>query len=541
MGCLMLSAYLLLALSRSLPAAEVVSKSDTVLTSLEFDVRFNNADMRSALYTLASLVGYNVVLSEEIVGNISLRLQNANLQSALDAIVIAKGFDYEIRDKLIRVASAEALEKERVQRGLREKLEPLTTEVVTLNYLDANDVKPLIEPMLSERGAVAVLANRPFRGFQFSNASAGGGGSSESESSSSSEADSSGSSAAGGFAVGASAGDRGRSSKLMITDVRLNLDRVLEVIQKADTTPRQVWIDAKILEVTSGVLDDLGIQFESSSELFLDKNSPNTLTTTINSGASSDGISSNILGTEYPSRVPNTGDAGFYAFFENQRENFSVTLHTLLQDRRTRILSSPTIRTMDNQEAAILVGEQYPVFETTVTDQGTATESFAYYQPVGVSLQVIPQINPNGYITMILHPSVSSLGDVVTGSTGLEQRRISIREADTRVLVKNGETIMIGGLIVENTAEKSWRIPGLGHIPILSDIFTRNQVDKDKTNLLIFITPKIVDLEDPSRHEIMDHAIKAVELAYENALKSDRGPRMARKVTSTVKRIAKKK
>lgn len=460
-------------------------------------LNFENADIRDVLKLIAKEYDLNIVMSEEVKGLISLRLKQTSLVNTLDAILLARGFDYDIRDNVIRVASSAIIEQERAQRAAKQELEGLVTEVITLRYIDANDIQPTIKALLTSRGSVSVLERRPYRGFQF-----GGGQSSVSVPSTSGAANSFSSDSSGNSAVTSSSGtsalirsrgadEKPRSNILLVIDVASQMEKIKKVIEKVDVAPRQVLIDAVILEVSTDSLEDLGLDFNSETTFSTgNTGQSNPLTAGLRGTVSNTAINSKV----FQNALPSGTDAGLRASFSRLNgEDFNIVLHALLQDKKTKTLSSPKILTMENQEAAILVGEQFPIFESSVSDQGTTTESLSFFQPVGISLQVVAQVTDQNDVSMIIHPTVSSIGSLVTGTTGLQQPRINIREADTRVLIRNGGTLVIGGLLADTDDKKYYRIPFLQNIPGLGKIFNRRQVDTSQKNLLIFITPRVVD------------------------------------------------
>jgi type IV pilus assembly protein PilQ len=456
-------------------------------TDKQTSLILNNADIQGVLRLIAAEYDLNIVMSQDVTGKVSLRLKGASLVNTLDAVLLSRGFDYEIKDNIIRVASAETIENERNQRLAKRELDPLVPTVIKLSYLDSNDVIDVVRPMLTARGTVEVLAQRGYSGFGF-----GGGDSS----SSSSSGDSGSSSGGGGGASGFSGlvrerdgEEEPRSNTLLVVDVLSQIEKIKAIIKEIDSAPRQILIDSKILEVDTTTLDDLGLDFNSDAS-FLMGNESDTATFDSNSAGTSSSVNAGAFGNTFPSAT----DAGFHLVFQKLKgEDINLTLHALRQDSRTKTLSAPKILTVENQEATILVGEQFPIFEANVTDQGTTTESLSYFQPVGVSLQVIAQTTPDDDVTMIIHPSVSSIGAFVTGTSGLVQPRINIREADTRVFIENGETLVLGGLLQDVVTEREWGIPVLKDLPYLGDLFTRKQSDVDQRNLIMFITPTIID------------------------------------------------
>ncbi|PIQ86967.1 MAG: hypothetical protein COV74_02780 [Candidatus Omnitrophica bacterium CG11_big_fil_rev_8_21_14_0_20_45_26] len=439
-------------------------QSDDSLVTLDVQ----QTDIRSVLNLLAEQYDLNMVIDDDVTGLITIRLQDVSLHGALQAILLSHGYDYETVDNIVRIAPTEVLAGERVIRQERQGIEPLVSEVITLQYLDASDIRPAIEALLSERGSISVVERKNFTGFQFG-----------------AQAVQTGSSTSGAAGEGLIRDRRkgdstARSRFLLVTDTRSHVERIKSVIRNVDVRPPQILIDAKILEVETDTLEDLGIEFDSQVTPPTENDHNSVLNFDFNQGVSG-------------KTFPTSSDQGLNVQFQKIiGENFQAVLHALLQDERTRTLSSPRILVLDGQEAAILVGEQFPIFESTVSDQGTATESLSFFQPIGISLQVIPQITADNNIQMIIHPTVSSVGNFVTGSTGLTQPRINIREADTQVLVKNSETLVIGGLLEDITVESEFKVPILGYIPYLGKLFTRTRTDVDQRNLIVFITPQII-------------------------------------------------
>lgn len=503
---------------------------------------FNDTDIRDVLRLIAEEYNLNMVMADDVTGTVTLRLKGTSLQNTLDAILAGRGYDYEIRDNIIRVGKNESIQNERTQRTSREGQEVLVTEVVVLRYLDAYDIKDTVKSLLTSRGNVTVLERRPYKGFRFGTQSSSNSSNTRSNSSSATPNASAilggGGSSGGSNASGSSSGlqgrdeDKPRSNTLMIIDVRSQVDKVKEIIAKVDIAPRQILIDARLLEVTTGTLKDLGIDFYNSSGVS-PGDGTNSIVTNINSGISSSSINSNVLSNAFPVST----DAGLHSVLTKvEGSDVNVILHALAQDSRTKTLSSPRILTIENQEAAILVGEQFPIFQSNVSDQGTTTESLAYFQPIGISMQVIAQVTPENEISMIVHPTVSSIGTFVTGTSGLTQPRINTREADTRVIMKNGETLVIGGLLQDEDDNKYHSIPPFDHVPVLGRLFTRKQTSIQQMNLLIFITPTVVKpgesnlsesekatykgISDPLRYGYLHDRQAAVSQIYDSAKKN---------------------
>jgi general secretion pathway protein D len=181
---------------------------------------------------------------------------------------------------------------------------------------------------------------------------------------------------------------------------------------------------------------------------------------------------------------------------------FSVLIHALEEDVHTNTLSSPRIMALNNQEATILIGTKYPILMTTDTGAGTTavtTVTLDYYQDIGIQLSVVPQIGANNYINMIVHPAVSSFTTTL-GSN--KYPLIDTREAETRILMKDGETIVIGGLLKDVKSRGRTGIPFLKDIPWLGNLFQRDTNDTSKIELLVFVSAHVVKEGELSPEEI---------------------------------------
>ncbi len=160
-------------------------------------------------------------------------------------------------------------------------------------------------------------------------------------------------------------------------------------------------------------------------------------------------------------------------------------------DNAIRLLANPRLLVYNNHSASILVGERYPILQATITDFGTVTEAFSEYIPVGVQLEVTPTIMMDGRISMLVHPSTSALGDDVVGTTGLRVARIRTRELDTRVIMNDSQTIVLGGLISDRKIHQANKVPGLGDLPGLDILFRQENPRSERVDLLVFLTAHV--------------------------------------------------
>lgn len=512
-----------------------LSKAHEPLISLDF----REAELSNVLRLLSEQYDVNIVTGQEVKGQVTVRLTNVTFESALKAILEANGYGYVREGNIYRVAGLNKLAREREAKKKLEQYEELVTEVIHLQYLDAQDAKKVLKGSLSKRGKIKVLERKTVPGWEV------GGGSVSSPSGSSgsiSGASGSYSGAQGAMAPSGLITQRRndqpayeRSRTILIIDMPSVIKNIKNVLARIDRIPRQVMIDAMVLELTMSDDDHLGIRWDSLKGLRIRARPSQTLTDnfthtktlsdvfSLEEGASNEtgrvrnvnNLSGNASSDVTTETTGNTSDLlntheltnSKTDVFSNLRtavlnsDELSIVLSALASKGDIDIISSPNILTLDNHEATILVGENFPIFTTSVSDQGTVTESFQYYQPVGISLRVIPQVSANSHINMLIHPTVSEIGEFVTGTTGLQYPRINIREADTQVLIEEGQTVVIGGLVSGRDEETISRVPLLGDIPFVGLAFRHKSIEKKKINLMVFVTPKLVKPDQISEEE----------------------------------------
>ncbi len=269
------------------------------------------------------------------------------------------------------------------------------------------------------------------------------------------------------------------SNSLIVTDFLGNINKLKELINKLDLPPQQVIIEAKIVDINTSDLQALGVSWTANyqpSEGIFDRSTR---------------ASEQLYGTL--SMAEQSADLSGGQFVLNALTfkglSLTATIDALVKDAKANILATPSIAVLNGQEARIVIGERYPYKERTQTTSGT-TETTKFVD-IGTTLRVTPQINQDGYITMRIHPEVSSLAQSLDAGP-----RITTREADTTVRVKEGETLIIGGLIKQQD-NRSWeKVPILGKIPIVGALFSRREQDVDQKELAVFITPKILRSQD---------------------------------------------
>lgn len=267
--------------------------------------------------------------------------------------------------------------------------------------------------------------------------------------------------------------DPDTGSVIVVADEETN-DRIKTVIEGLDRPVPQVLIKVLFLEVTHGEGSDIGAEI-------------NKLSFTSNHGTKTNDIKS-LFG------LASEAQGGFYKIID---DDFEATIRAIADSNKLEVLSRPSVLTRNNQEAVITVGQEVPfITNSQITNEGQTINTIEY-SDVGIILRVTPHIAPDHTVEMQITPEISTLtGDTVPISENLAARVVAKRSADTRVLVGDGKTVVIGGMMENNNTEIVTKIPLLGDIPYAGALFRRKRIDKSKTELLIFLTPVVVGTPD---------------------------------------------
>ncbi|MBD8190461.1 type II secretion system secretin GspD [Pseudomonas fluorescens] len=282
------------------------------------------------------------------------------------------------------------------------------------------------------------------------------------------------------------------SNQLLVRTRPVQWKEIESAIKRLDNPPLQVQIETRILEVKlSGELD-LGVQW------YLGRLAGNSTSTTVANASGSQGA----LGGGGAGL--GAADSLFYSFVSS---NLQVALHALETNGRTQVLSAPSLVVMNNQPAQIQVGDNIPISQTTVnTGTSDTTLSSVEYVQTGVILDVVPRINPGGLVYMDIQQQVSDAQDQAsTGSDTPTNPRISTRSVSTQVAVQSGQTVLLGGLIKQDNAESVSAVPYMGKIPGLRWLFGNTSKSKDRTELIVLITPRVITSSSQARQVTDDY------------------------------------
>jgi type IV pilus assembly protein PilQ len=412
------------------PASSTVGLVRTGSGSFSLDVE--GADLRTVLRAISEFSGRNIVVGQNVKATVRISLRNVAWQDALKAVLRANGLDYVEDGSVIRVDEAGKLNAEKVE---RETANARTLELV-----------PLETRIVKLNYANAAEMQAPLQPAL---------------------------SKRGSIQV------EKRTNSLIVTDLSSNLDAVVRMAQDLDSTTPQIEITAKLVDVDAGVTNSLGIEWYTNPA------TPKFFQGPLPGGGnfhSSDGTlqaaPNQMTGIGDPANTVSFGIFKSWATIEGQ-------LQSLAEQHKANIISNPRITTVDNREAKIVVGQKIPLIV-----QDVAGNPVSQLQTIGIQLRVTPHLTQDKKIVMDLHPEVS---DLATGSTVQGGIIINTSEADTRVMVDDGQTAVIGGLIRSNTNTQHSGVPGLKDIPLLSYLFSNTTNVKQNRELIIFVTPRLVN------------------------------------------------
>lgn len=281
------------------------------------------------------------------------------------------------------------------------------------------------------------------------------------------------------------------SNQLLVRTRPVQWKEIEAAIKRLDNPPLQVQIETRILEVKLTGELDLGVQW------YLGRLAGNSTSTTVANASGSQGA----LGGGGAGL--GATDSLFYSFVSS---NLQVALHALETNGRTQVLSAPSLVVMNNQPAQIQVGDNIPISQTTVnTGDADTTLSSVEYVQTGVILDVVPRINPGGLVYMDIQQQVSDAESQVGNSDTPVNPRISTRSVSTQVAVQSGQTVLLGGLIKQDNAESVSAVPYLGKIPGLRWLFGNTSKSRDRTELIVLITPRVITSSSQARQVTDDY------------------------------------
>ena len=427
----------------------------------KLSLNFQNIEVRALLQVIADFTNFNVVTSDTVNGSVTLRLKDVPWDQALDIILQAKGLGVRKSGNVLWIAPKDEINaKEKIDLEAKAQvaaLEPLRNQSFQLNYTKAEEIaKGLTGGRTSGTGGASnstrILSPRGSVIFET------------------------------------------RTNQLFVNDIPSKLEEIQAMIAKIDIPVRQVLIEARIVEADDTFSKTLGVRLGTSNK-----------TAVASSGNLNLGINGNYSGTvatpdqglggaasvnnSYFVNLPGQGINGFNPatigvslFTSSVNHALNLEISALEADGRGKVVSSPRVITADQVKALIEQGTELP-YQTATSSGATAIT----FRKANLKLEVTPQITPEGSIIMDVDVNKDSVGQVTTAGFAIDTKHVQ-----TQVLVENGGTVVIGGIFQQTERSTEQRVPVLGDIPVLGNLFKNNTRSSNRSELLIFLTPKVV-------------------------------------------------
>ncbi len=500
------------------PSADVSVKDSTGVTvapatkrkdtsgSSTLTVDFPDEEIRNILRAVAELFDLNIVIPDTLQGKTSIKLHDVSWRQIFQVVLTPVGYTFVEDGNIIKIVSNESLTQE-----------PVSTEIFMINYAKASEIQPTLASLVDATAGGKIVVDP-------------------------------------------------RTNSLVITERPSRMKRIKPVIEMLDRPTAQVMIESKFVEISNNDVKNIGVNWSSlsgetltltpgsqgffnythtygsSAQNGLNGNNTttgntsnssatgstngssnntsvssnnglitNTSSTSTNSGPTASSNASSGNGTTSSLNATNTVSGGgqatniLSAVFS--ADQFKVVLSALQQFNDSKIVSNPTIVTLNNTEATINVGQQFPIPSYTFNQQtGTFEVSGFLYKDIGIILKVTPQVNSQGFIKLNLAPEVSQNQGTTSfgGASGASIPIIGSRKATTQVSLKDGYTMGIGGLISTNFNKVTNSVPFLGSIPIIGYLFKQKNTDDVVDNLVIFITAKTISAEGAPAEQIFN-------------------------------------
>jgi type IV pilus assembly protein PilQ len=453
----------------------------------KLSLNFQNIDVRSLLQVFADFTNLNIITSDTVQGSITLRLKDVPWDQALDIVMQAKNLDSRKNGNVVLIAPREELAaKEKLELERQNQLitlEPVKSEVFQLQYQKAEEIKKL----LTEAGAGQAGAGQASQNSRF-------------------------------LSVRGSATADARTNQLFVSDVSSKLDEIRKLLTRVDIPVRQVLIEARIVEADDRFGRNLGVKLgfnDRKATVYKTVNGVNYPVYGAGSNLLGTGVYGTVSGNQQGaidlSSQSRTGVVGLSDGTSASNTNFvnlpaaaigganpasialslfgsgltrfiNLELSALEADNKGKIISSPRVVTSDSTKAIIQSGTEIPY--TTTSNSGTTTT----FKKAVLKLEVTPQITPDGNVIMDVEVNKDSRGEL-TPNAGFA---IDTKQIKTQVLVENGGTVVIGGVYTQEESNQTSKVPFLGDLPLIGNLFKSNQKVNNRSELLIFLTPRVI-------------------------------------------------
>jgi type IV pilus assembly protein PilQ len=443
--------------------ASAATMDEKVYTGERLTLNFQDIDVRPVLQLLADTSGQNIVVSDSVKGRVTLRLQNVPWDQALDIVLRTKGLDMRRKGNVILVApQAELAAQEKAELAAQKDIQdlaPLRTEFLQVNYAKASEIARLVKSsgggsLLSSRGNVSVDE---------------------------------------------------RTNTMLVQDTAEQLTAIRSVVSTLDIPVRQVLIESRIVIVSDDFSRELGVRFGftrvSDDVRDLMAISGSAQSTDVMMGSALDNIANNTPNAPFPVSIPFgnfdrynvnmpvANPAGRIALSILDFDDYLIDLElsAAQNEGRGEIKSTPRVITANGREAIIEQGVEIP-YQESASSGATTTQ----FKKAVLSLKVTPQITPDDRVILDLTVTKDSVGQLVPSATGGFVPSIDTRNIQTQVLVKDGQTVVLGGIMETERRDSVRKVPLLGDVPVLGNLFKSKTKTNNRDELLIFVTPKIL-------------------------------------------------
>jgi type IV pilus assembly protein PilQ len=417
-------------------------------TGRRITLDFHDIEIRNLLRLIADVSKKNIVVADDVTGKVTVSLRNVPWDQALDLVLLSKGLGKEEMGNVIRIARLDAIAKEQQARADAEKarrpLLPLKVRILPVNFARASDVANRVKDVLTERGTVST---------------------------------------------------DDRTNVLIVKDIVEALVRAEGLVRNLDTEIPQVLIESRIVEASNNYNRALGVQWGGAAKMTQATGNPTGLifpnNIAVAGAAGTDPNTGTSTSPGYAVNLPaaigqgSGGGVGFTFGSIGGALNLNLRLSALENSGIIKTISAPRISTIDNREATIGQGISIPFSQTSASGVNTT------FIEAKLELKVTPHVSADGSVLLKIKATNNAPNPQLTGANG--QPSISKREAETEVLVKDGDTTVIGGIYTRSTSTQTANVPWLSKIPVIGFFFRSTTNEDDHTELLIFITPRILN------------------------------------------------
>lgn len=462
---------------RALAKAELEErkKKEAAYSGERLSLNFQDIPVRQVLQILADFTNQNMVASDTVQGNVTLRLNDVPWDQALDLVLKSKGLAKRQEGNVVRIGPSEEMQKQEQQdlaaNRRVEELEPLKTELIPIKYAKAEDMKTVLT------GASA--ANAPTPGTASASATAA-----TADTSGAAVVDVSQSvlSARGSVTVDV------RTNTLVVKDTSANIERVRQLVNQLDVSVRQVLIESRIVIADDRFTRNLGVKLTTNRVGASTSTADNKTPGTIAKDGSLTFMNSLV---DLASATPQ-GRLGA-TILRAGGTLLDLELSAGQLEGKSELLSNPRLLTSDGTKAIIKQGTQIPVqSQQSGATSGTTTVT---YKDALLMLEVTPHIAPDDNVIVDLHMTKDSVGQVLTSANGNQNPSIDKKELQTSIQISDGDTVVLGGVYEDEQQNNTDKIPFFSEIPGLGHLFSRTSSVHNKRELLVFVTPKIVRQE----------------------------------------------